>query len=439
MKRVALLILILLATACGNRDARVNATASPAPTTALVIPSAAPTPEATRVPASPITNAPTLAPVKPLVLDCIPGSSCRALKIQGDAHYTLPNGKPSPFAGYADPSLRQDPLNKTLWLGYSYPNYHFDAGKQTPGVDIHLAKSGDGGNSWTLVKNLFPSTPLPNPARPNENGYLDHEVINLLPVVENNRVTWYAARLDYFVPNVGGYAARANNSFHLRVFKADSPEALNDAPFALLSSNLTATEWGAHQNLQTLNPELSDVGFWNEPALAFEDGRLYLATVAFVYDRSGNPVMNRNNVYVFSTEPTGAPNTWRWIFNGTLARARDANELGAQRLTQIDLARGADGKWLLIATPDDWHTTLRDYNHKGCQALEIQSLKNPALARGADGKLRVRAIITASDSNELGSAACTYDPGSASGIVLTRRVKTANELTVSLWQTGIKP
>jgi hypothetical protein len=30
----------------------------------------------------------------------------------------------SPFSGYADPSIRQDPLGSTLWLYYSWPNYH---------------------------------------------------------------------------------------------------------------------------------------------------------------------------------------------------------------------------------------------------------------------------------------------------------------------------
>ncbi len=382
----------------------------------------------------------TGSPSSPLTVDVVPGTpGCSELAIKGDAPYRLPNGRPSPFSGYADPSLRKDPLSNTLWLAYSWPNQHLAKGSHSPGVDIHLAKSTDGGDSWTFVKNLWPSTPLANPAQPAQHGYLDNETANLLPVSDGNTVTWYAARLNYFVPDTGGYAARPGNSFHLRVFKADSPDKLTNAPYTILGSNLTAPAWGVHQNLQTLDPELSDVDFWNEPALYYEDGTLYLGVVAFVYDRLKRPVMNRHNVYVFATDPSGNPRSWKWTYRGRLAGAAEAKELGAERLTQIDFARGTDGKLLLIATPDDWNTVRQDYNHKGSVALEIRSLSEPSLERDRDGRLKVRAVLTASDRNELGSAAATYDPASSTGIILTKRTKTATQLTVELWRTGVKP
>jgi hypothetical protein len=192
---------------------------------------------ATRAPAELASNTPITSTFAisrssdPTRLDCIPGTgACTELKIQGDAPYALPNGTASPFSGYADPSLRKDPQSGTLWLSYSWPNYHLVDGRRVPSVDVHLAKSTDGGSSWTFVKSLWPSTPISNPANPSQNGFLENEASNLLPVLEGNTVTWYAVRLNYFMPDIGGANALSVNSFHIRVFKAASPEVLTDAP-----------------------------------------------------------------------------------------------------------------------------------------------------------------------------------------------------------------
>lgn len=56
---------------------------------------------------------------------------------------------------------------------------HFLGGVQVPGIDNHLAKSTDGGNSFTFVKNLFPSVAITNPANPSPQGYLESETSNL--------------------------------------------------------------------------------------------------------------------------------------------------------------------------------------------------------------------------------------------------------------------
>lgn len=114
-----------------------------------------------------------------------------------------------------------------------------------------------------------------------------------------------------------------------------------------------------------------------------------------------------------------------------------ANEIGGERVTQTDVAAASDGTLLLIATPDDWNDALGDYNHKGCKVVEIKSLDQPELARHHDGSLKIRATITASDANDLGSAACAYDATSSSGILFTKRNKTADELTATIWKTGL--
>ena len=108
-------------------------------------------------------------------------------------------------------------------------------------------------------------------------------------------------------------------------------------------------------------------------------------------------------------------------------------------MTQAEIVKGTDGKLLMVATPDDWNSTAQDFTHKGCKVVEINSLSTPALERTTGGQLKVRAIITASDANSLGSGASSYDPNSSTGILFTRRTKTATEFTARIWKTGLKP
>jgi hypothetical protein len=373
-------------------------------------------------------------------VDCIPGSQgCSELRIKGDSAFVLPSGSPSPFSGFADPCIRKDPKAPFLWLTYSWPNYHFANGSQIPTVDTHLAKSADGGNTWEFVKSLWPSSPLTNPADASQPGYLNNEASNILPVAKGDSVTWYAVRLNYLMLAQGGTNARPINSFHIRVFKATSPEALDSSPSAILGTSMTSPTWGVNQNLSLLAPELNDVGLWNEPALFFENDTLYLALVSFVYDANGQPLMDKHGVYVFSTVPTGVPAGWRWSFRGKLAGSSEAQELGGQRLSQVDIARSSSGTLMLVCTPDDWIPALSDYNHKGCDVLAIRSLSKPELVRDASNKLTVLARVTASDAGPLGSAASAYDANSSTGILFTRRIKSTTEFTVSVWRTSLQP
>lgn len=372
-------------------------------------------------------------------IDCATDSNCEELIFNGDSKYVFPNGAFSPFSGFADPSIRKDPVTGTLWLAYSWPHYKIENGNRSPSSEIHLSKSIDGGKTWNFVGPLFETTPMNNPDNPSQSGYLDYEVVNLLPVEMNGKTTWFAVTLNYFIPDQGGFSARPVNSFFISVYKSDNIEQLSNSPSANLGSNISATAWNLHQTLVPTDMNKLDTNsfFWNEPSLYYENGTLYLTMVAFnLRNRSD---ITRDGVYVFATDPTGAPRTWNWEYKGMLAGNTEAAELGAERLTQVDIAKGVDGQTLMITTPDDWNSRFQDYNHKGCVVLEVASMDNPTLKRDDNGNLVARARIIDSDANELGSAACSYDPNSATGIIMTRRNKTQTELTASIWETGVRP
>ncbi len=385
-----------------------------------------------------VENSPPPKETKTETVDCDNGQSCKELIIQGDQKYLLPNGKKSPFGGYADPSIRED-SNGILWMVYSWPHLKFSNKKPVPSVDIHLAKSPDKGITWNFVTKLFTATPMANPAKSSQSGYLDYEVMNMLPVTSNGQTTWYGVTLNYFVPEQGGMAARPSDSFHIRVYQADDPTKLATAPHVVLGGGTTAKEWGFNQ---PLIPD--DIGvldrksfFWNEPSLYFENDTLYLTMVSFhLRNRSD---ITRDSVHVFATRPNGLPESWRWEYKGKLAGHAEALLLNSARLTQIDIAPGKQGGLLLIASPDDWNEQAGDYNHKGCVALEIESLENPGLMKDSSGNVAIHAVVKDSQANELGSAACSYNPNSTTGILFTRRNKTQDELTASLWQTYLYP
>lgn len=392
------------------------------------------------------SSAPSLTPqpasidpvVETLHVDCSAGNICKELVIRGDRKYTLPDGSDSPFSGYADPTIRRDDAG-VLWLSYSYPHLKFVDRKPVPSVDIHLAKSEDEGNTWNFVTALFTATPISNPVTPSQTGYLDYEVVNLLPAVINGQTTWFGVTLNYFVPEQGGMAKRPSDSFHIRVYQADSLTDLTNAPYAVLAGGATNPAWNPSQSLipEDMSPLDKRTFFWNEPSLYYENGTLYLIMVAF--NLKNREDISRDAVYVFATKPEGLPSSWQWEYKGELLGNMEAKMLGATRLTQVDIVRGKQGDLLLIASPDDWNNEFGDYNHKGCVVLEIVSLDKPAVKKDDSGNLLLHAKIMDSQANELGSAACSYDPNSATGILFTRRSKTQGSFTIDIWQTFLQP
>jgi len=79
-------------------------------------------------------------------------------------------------------------------VAYSFPHIKQSGNYYIPSVAIHLAKSEDSGNTWSFVKNLFEPISLNNPANTNQNGFLDHEVINFITYMQLQRTIGVWAR-----------------------------------------------------------------------------------------------------------------------------------------------------------------------------------------------------------------------------------------------------
>jgi hypothetical protein len=377
--------------------------------------------------------------------DCTDGPSCPAININGDPLYVLPNGASSPFRGFADPSMRKDPDSARLWLSYSYVSIHPDlvAGNVviTPSVEIHLAHSDDRGQSWTYDKTIWPSTLGTDQGATNDVGYSIHEVSTLAPFHLNNTTQWFALHLRYFLKQGDPIDLRKGDSFQHRLTSAATPTQLGNNAEAILTNPLTAPGWGSNLQLATLSPDLSKCSVFSEPSLYQVDDKLYFITECLVLDlSSGNAVRVPSEEFnaVFVTDVGSDVTKFNWQYLGKITDSSVAAELGGIILTQVDIARGRDGKLLLIVTPATQIGNATQ-SHLGCRVLEIASLNPPALARNSDGSLKLRADIRSSDSDS--SGLCSYDPDADTGVILVRTHVdlTKPELVWQMHATGVQP
>jgi len=378
--------------------------------------------------------------VAPLSIDCRDGA-CPELIIAGDSVSVLPGFGPAPFRGFGDPTVRRDATTGRLWMAYSW--LHVSPLVLTGGqrlvavVDIHLAHSDDGGGTWSFDRALWTSQPEADASGSGQQGFSSHEVVNL---AQGNGM-WYAARLRYFTPKDARLYSPRLDSIQFRIAQAPSPLLLGDAPEASLGSIYTAAGWNVDTNLADLDPELRTCSFWNEPALHYEQGTLYLEGECSAYSQAGVHLDDRSFVALFATEPVGDVRGWRWRYLGKLADHLDAVALGGENLTQTDLVRGRDGALLAVVTPNRWDSELEADVHLGCRAVEVASLDPPALRTTSSGALPVRAVLTASDLVDYGTAGCTYEPSSSTGMLLVRRVFSSSppEMVWSIHRTGLRP
>jgi hypothetical protein len=378
------------------------------------------------------TTPPPPPPLTTQSIDCTASSGrCPQLVIANDPLPLLQDGRTSPARGNADPSMRRDPGSNTIWVAYSWPSVQFGLVGSTieSGITVasHLGRSDDNGATWLFARRLW--LPVDTVDETGVRGWLNSEVVSLAPRTGGQ---WYSVRLRYFV--APGIAPRLN-SFMLHVATASSPELLSDAQESKLGGGLTVAHWRPNTNLASLSAEVAGCT-WNDPGIIFRDGNLYLAVQCTMFV-GGVEAPDREFVAMFATQPTGDVRTWTWRYLGRLAGITEARELGGETLLQTDLALGQDGQLLAIFSPSRPNTPLAD--HFGCRVVEVTSLDPPRLARDNAGRLRVRASITATDLLPGGPGACAYDPTSASGVVIVRRVQSGNELVVTPHRSGIRP
>jgi hypothetical protein len=130
---------------------------------------------------------------------CALSPACPEVTIAGDPFATL-GGNPAPFRGYGDPSLEWDPDTGDIWLAYSWLDVLVSEPGPPPVVDFgvrtHLAKSTDGGSTFSFVRAVNSTVPILHPDT-SVAGWTIHEVSTL---VREGPGEWQMQWLTYFDP-----------------------------------------------------------------------------------------------------------------------------------------------------------------------------------------------------------------------------------------------
>ena len=347
--------------------------------------------------------------------NCSRRSDCAVLPIRGDA----PATNPGSFRGFADPSIVHDPADpRRVWLAYSWP--HVVAGKapddralQMAAVQTRLARSDDGGVSFTYVGKLWPDEKVADPEGSGENGINSSETASLVSMKHDGHVTWYGAHLRYFLRPQTGYHPKYATSWRVQIGAASTPGGLASAAETVLGVSTTASVYNPAVQLDRLaGLPIQHCAMLNNPALFARHETLYLVVECLAFVRTTLD-FKHSSIQVFATRPEGPPAQWTWRHVGRLAGHELAEELDADTIQQPELARGADGRMLALFTPAHRDPAIKVGTvGDGCVALAMDSMEPPALARDDRGRVIVRAAVHGTHV-----ASCTYDRASATGIV----------------------
>ena len=363
-----------------------------------------------------------------ITFHCAFDSTCPEVMVSGDPYATL-GGGPAPYRGYGDPSLEFDPDTGDLWLSYSWLDVLVSEPGPPPvadfGVRTHLARSSDGGQTFTFVRAVNQTSPITHPDS-GASGWTIHEVST---IAREGPGAWQSLWLTYFDPFGSPPPGTDHRSdFYYARSVAGSPQGLGDAATPWVRTNGTSASWGVVHNLSAI-PELGDCSALTEPALFSQGGETYLATNCVVFV-DGVRREDQERLALLRQEANG------YSYAGELVDYADAVGLGGTRLEQADLALAENGAVLLIVTP----IQASEPNHLGCVVLEVSDIMTAQVRREASGAPVELARITGEDAN-IGAGLCTYDAASQTGVlmVLHDLTPTPFDLVFSVRATGVHP
>lgn len=377
---------------------------------------------------------PPQPPTQPLTATCTATSTgCTAINLASDPYSTA-----GAFGGYADATIRQDPVTGTLWMAYSWPHTIPSgtagvAGTQV--LDTHVAFSTDSGKTWAYKGALYTSQAVTNPVT-GKTDYTAHEVMNLFPQVVGNVTYWYGIHSTYYVPQAsGGGSGLEDYTKRWQIAVApgtatSGPMGLATAPSQFLGQPIDTYPqyFPVSVDLSTLNAEVAGCTQFFEPALVMSSNTLYLFLAC-----TPSAAANRFYAVFKTTSPLAAAPNWTWTYipggSTKFANQSDAVSVGrylasgATYITQMDIAPSSNpGTLLAILTAA--FDNANGKNSLGCVAAELAGIEPPKFVYNSAGQVQVDAVLTSPDSQITGPGSCTYSPASATGMILAHRVDT---------------
>ncbi|MGB5325217.1 MAG: hypothetical protein WBN40_07335 [Pseudomonadales bacterium] len=293
------------------------------------------------------------------------------------------------------------------------------------GVSIHLARSDDGGDTWTFERDIKAPEQEIHPDTL-ERGYSIHEVST---IGRGGPLGWELLWFKYFTPLGADNSVTQRSEFLYFRSDATDPRDLGVTSDVWARGASTSDSWGAPVNLSDI-ADVSDCVAFTEPSLLRFNDRTFVVMLCSFEASIGNP-FDPERVVLFE-EVAG---DYRYVAD--VMDGIDAEEFDADFLASPDISIARDGTVILIVTPVDLDATPQK---SGCIVFEFADFENGLLLRDTDDSAIPRTIIT-SDGDNPGPGLCTYSAQSSTGVLLIMHDELVggSGLEFSLRATGVHP
>lgn len=278
----------------------------------------------------------------------------------------------APLNGIFDPSVEFAPGAAVGWLSYSA--VFGGLSPFGPNVETHLARTDDGGASWSFVTavNSSTATAIDIPGKGLVSGVWNYEVSSLVHDPGDPGAAWKLFAHRVFRRDQDDFTDEQNEPAYSWIVLRTAPDPSGpwSAERALLSSGpLPPAPFGdVEVAVNALDASLSDLLVYSEPGAFERGGTLYLSL-------TGLKATGPDRIILLASDDHGG--SWRYV--GTPLSAADATSLGY--LSFDGSAIVADrGRVFLLVTPES-----PGLLHDGTLVFEFGSLASATLvsAQGA--------------------------------------------------------
>lgn len=287
----------------------------------------------------------------------------------------------APANGIFDPSVEYAPGAGEGWLAYSAVYGGGGGGSPWgPIVETHLARSTDGGASWTFetVVNASQAGAILVQGEGDVDGYWNYETPSIVYDPGDAGAEWKIFSHRIFRRTTGTHDTLPPYSW-ITMKTAPHPSGPWSAEIGLFESSLLpVAPWNEFPtvNLSALDPALSSYVLYTEPGAFAKEGVLYVSLAAITSAPEA--------IVVVASDDHGA--TWRYV--GTALTPADAASLGHLRFDGSAIAED-EGRVFLMVTPET-DGVVND----GTLIFEFEDLSTAALVREA-GVPAVHATVPA--------------------------------------------
>ena len=301
----------------------------------------------------------------------------------GDLHYTkLVIVGDAVEKGIYDPSVAYAPDGRVGWLAYSSVkgSGNLVNGKMSLGeyVSTHLARTTDGGATWTFMKalNVSADGTCVMPDGKELQGVWRYEVPSLVcdPGDPDARRRWKLFAHRYFWER-----ERESRQTHawiaLRTAADPAGEWSEEIPLFGAGNHPLPPDHKTRVDVNALDASLKNTVVYTEPGALVYDGRIYVTLTALHPQLGLRGFGVGYTVILLASEDHGVS----WKFISSLLTAKDAHSFGNDYFDGTALAVD-NGCVFLLAVPGS-----RRLMHDGCVAFEFAALATGRLRRDAAG------------------------------------------------------